>query len=461
MDVTIIKYRESDIDNRVKNYFDFPISVDSIHLTQCMIEGFPIYSEEIDNQDTAMSVIAGNFTIRFSLLQTDLSENGKNILKFFESDADTRNNLFIIGVKINGKNILGKIIPPNIKIDLNPRSDGWFVELNCIELTTELRNYLDTRYLQWLGTPIPDHTLFDDFLLSQYFNSMPAYCHRINNLNTNTRCGFNVYFSSYALSYTIMYNYPNLTVWNLLDDLQRGIGINWKLEWDGTTVQLASLYFNTNLIFFWKTEGINEFTGFKIAKHEVGFVDFTENIKMKLLIDYEFAVSNGSEQGYHNVLALYNDDHRLPDGVNPANGSELMNCYHHTTENKWRTDTPLWNFYENEMTKITLQAATQRLIYTASEWGYDVAISFSRMLHNGTSNHYEGFPTIIEKTALPEMKFLMRGLRMKKDLKIYTGDFMNLKIFNRMNIEGNYFWINRIRNLDIMKQECDAEIIEC
>lgn len=142
--IHIRKYREPD--GTVKNYFDNPTFVDELYTQEFYDEGFPAYNEEQNAKDDFFKFRAGDFTIKFSLLQTVTSlQGGYNIKEFIKPQHDF-NALFFVWVQLGNKNIFGILDLSSTLIDYTFIDGSYHIQADVYSL--------EKHFIDWCGAPI-------------------------------------------------------------------------------------------------------------------------------------------------------------------------------------------------------------------------------------------------------------------------------------------------------------------
>lgn len=242
MSVELRKYRYSE---DVKNYFaggtNRPTFVDKIILNHIAIDGFPSYSEEFKNQFDSFNFTFGDFTIKFSLLQPELSYNSNSLGTFLEEDIN--DHCIICKITLPNKIIIGFIDIEAIWFNKTTNQNRYDVQLTCYSALKELKDLGDKRP----EAPASWHQGINAYLENCHFwTTQPLQCDvDTSYLDWNTLVGFqptlvrsdignNIWGWMMTNNRLLNSGQVNeVTVWELFEDLCKFFGFVYKMEYAG------------------------------------------------------------------------------------------------------------------------------------------------------------------------------------------------------------------------------------
>ena len=259
-----IEIRKYEYQNtRAKNYFASPTYIDGIILDKILIDGFPIFNEEFQNQFDSFEYVSSDYDLVFSRLESTLTTvNSDSLETFLSTDLD--NHCLVCKVTIGSKTFGGLIDVNSIVFIDNLDSDGYKIKITVFSMAKELSlatmgnpftlfGDINLVITQLLGSGI-DGFAIDPFLLT--FDQ--------SNLNFVSRVGYNPTLITEL--YSFLKDNDRLlgaTAWKLFEDLCTSFGIIYKINVTGN----SGNYFTVTVSLAFRD------TGFSASTISVDWVD--------------------------------------------------------------------------------------------------------------------------------------------------------------------------------------------
>lgn len=234
-----------------ENYFSNPTLIDTLELDKVTIEGFPVYNEEFENKFDSFSIKSDDFTIKFSMLQTDLSTLGKNIEDFFK--LDPYNKLFAVRVNY-GKTIGGIIDINSLEINKSYAVGEWSVTFKVYGFESELYTLAQQPPVKITNGSLNSFFNVTNYWLFWSLLQKPIYFNvDTSNLNWNTKIGFEPHLVYELWNEIIDAGRTTDTKrWDLFTDLLKAYGLVFKIEVDGFN---ENNYFFVDMRLYFRNEG--------------------------------------------------------------------------------------------------------------------------------------------------------------------------------------------------------------
>lgn len=242
MSIELRKFRYSD---EFKNYFAggsyAPTFADKITLSHITIDGFPSYSEEYKNEFNEFNFVFGDFTIKFSLLQSETSDLGYSLKTFLTEDIN--DHCIAIKLTLPNKIISGFVDIGTIWVNETFSQNRYDVQFTCYPAEKEFRALGDKR-------PEVPASWFRDingYLKHCHFWTIDLLTMRVDtsNLDWTSKVGFeprlirsdtlnNIW--GWMLGQNQLYDsgqFDNVTTWSLFEDLCKFFGLIYKVAFGG------------------------------------------------------------------------------------------------------------------------------------------------------------------------------------------------------------------------------------
>jgi len=462
MKLFIWKYK----DTPQKNYFEGCTFIDKIQINNVL--EFPSFNIEFNSETDFTELKTDNFSIRLSRLQTETSANGDTIENFlFPEDKDNKFLcMFQVSETNNLANIAGFIQIDSIKIDCN--TSGWYIEYNVIGILREFAEFYETKNIAMLTPTVSPQTTFNSYIQNLHFTNQRNW-YLANQLGMTTKAGAEVKIST-PLQSNIIYR-QDISQWQGFKDIALETGFSYRLICSNID-PYAFNEISFNLILFWRSDALQTITP-QILEHEKSIsLKYNNKWVYQANRHHIYTVGGNSETRINGWLmnedTLYNFDTYAEGTGNPgypvfiaAGTSERFG----NQGNDIRivgtgADTVIVNWVDIFAFSESLYSVTG--LYGKFKAG---SITYARVLvfdftYNLTTGNYNdsGVQQIMANTAIPEYRFLLRGIKETKRIKvIYDTD---LGLFSKFSDGVKDYLIERISHIDIYKQTAVIDCIE-
>jgi hypothetical protein len=295
--IHIRKYKETD--GKIKNYFDNPAFVDEFYTQKFFIDGIPNYREELNSKDDFFKFLAGDFTIIFSMLETELSAEGYTIKEFIKPQHDF-NKLFFVYIRLENKDLFGILDVSSVIIDYTKTEKKYEVKADVYALEKHFTEAIGKPLR--VGPPYPNlsHVDINTFIQYYLFISKETGKNFWDNspfINDYFNVDFSLLFQKWTNELGWGSNWPPRMIWeawnNILDKLEadqieldsgwdyfydyfQQLGFVYKFVMDET--QDDDEYFKVTLKLFYRDQGITNWG-------ELGAFALIKTHKEKVLLD--------------------------------------------------------------------------------------------------------------------------------------------------------------------------------
>ncbi len=422
MKIVIWKYEPD------KNFFDLPDLVDKMILTEIYEEGFPLYNEELNSDSDQLTVKCGDWEMTFSLLQTALSGQNKNIKQFF-FDGNYR---FLVGFTFT--NLIGSwrwgIVRPD-GITCEPSATRYKLKISAQGI---LKEWAD-KYSAMPASAVTggnDEKTFDEYIENWLFGAGKVR----NDLNIASHVGFMPKVSKPLQNGMIQSNTPRITIWKAFTEIAKCFGFMYKIVNPLITYPIEQYNHPPfQVMLFWITQNLGT------ENIEIVEDNFTEGYDLIGVNDYVaipfvHGIYTGNvSTAYDSYSGFCTDKQKYsiytPRGDNQSEiiSNEPGGQFGIPVDGK--NPTPFskdsFFFYDtNNLNPIPinkLKRINVEFYFTApviiNRYGYNHKFTFARIFvnrvnqYNPNNNVYldEGFANIIDKTARLQYQFLLSGIK--------------------------------------------------
>lgn len=483
MKVFIWKYANNNM-----NYFDDDFAdnyIDRICITRIL--DIPSFNEEFNSKYDFNELKAGDFTLTLSLLDDARSANGDNLHDFFF--ADDRDNKFLVVVQFKEPNVYndlysrrcGMIDLNSLEKDTTVSKNKWQVTFSVTGILREFAEYFSASDMK--DAYHEEQNVYFDFYLFQNpdldYALMPINTtfDVKNKLSFENKIGFVPKMSSPIhhdiLNIKYSENKNSINRWVLFKELAKGFGFIYRLVCVSNMNNNIS-HPNFELVLCWRSDGLKEANIriientdvlsntynnkwiYQANRHEIWTAG--EIIQQTLCMGW---ATNGKQ--IYNWDRVINNINFTPVFIVAASsnrwgwsGSDLII--------KSGTSPQFIVHWQDVM-------SFQEILYITSGMNGKFkpgSIAFSRcFVQDWNINHMNvysdsGTELIKEKTAIPEYKYLVSGIKSIKKVKVYMDDLNELSIFCTTSSfnNGKTYLCQRIDNLNIFERTADCEFVE-
>lgn len=456
INVNLYKYRKQL--GEVINYFteEYPTFVDSMTLTNIPIDGLPNFNEEYTKEDDINVIKSGDYNLKFSLLQDEISVYGHIGIKDFLLPAADRNFKLLCSFEWDGIERWGTVDITSIKANYTVTQNRYDISFKVYGLLKELSDGLKTIDL-FQGEP-PDNTNnipFSDYL-SWHFRSVP-WLKIENKLDLDAVCHFPVKVSEHMrLSLYLNGLNQGYSVWEGLKSFAIGLGFVMRLEY-AYGLQDPQ-YPRFKLVLFWRSQG---------SGNAVKPVDVIEDEESNsLLFDNQYLIMKYTRienvspipDSYMGLFMsknlvfvgdLSDEDiyFKIPIGI-PGSPSLHPNQL-------WIDSPESQTYYDlSYISELSIPQHREAVLQYPQRY---TDVAYCRILTLSGYNQH-GFSAIIYATEVNEYKYLLNGVKEKRDLKVSLLD-NNYRIFDIISYQNKTYWISRISDVNIYEKTAKLELI--
>jgi hypothetical protein len=469
--LTVIKYSAGS-NGTLNNYFDTANNntyEDTIVIDQFLRSKFPSYNKETTDRTDFFQVKSGNYDIELSMRVDCESNGGDNIYDFFDELDETK--LMTI-LELNGEEEIGFIDIKTITKYLTASNYEFNISFTVYGALGEFSTYYSTCFIDPVET---DNTAFWVYW-QQHFLFNLANAKVFVNPNTPdwiTLLGWgHPPVTSLFLQHNIVTNNTvtdDCNKWKTFKESMIQLGLVFTLEKDRDEGN-GRIVFSLNM--FQRSIQRTLHT-IKVLEHQEG-LDLPDingwvmSRNHEYIFGLRYTIANGIL--FNDTQPPYNYTGFVrPQGnqfcVKTAGFPPIRDHY------VARWDGSSLNTILSDDTEI-LNIPHDRYSYKGWFGQNDGVIMYSRIfvknsVYNSTLNEYFdlGSNTILEKLMMPEYKFLLRGLKKTKKLKVKFDS--NFQLYDHFQLPSGMdtintptYWINRISDLDIEKMTVVIEGIE-
>ncbi len=469
MTLYIWKYK----DTPQKNYFEGCTYIDKIAVNNFL--EIPSFTQEFNSETDYTQLKTDNFTVRLSKLSPELSAEGDSLENFlFPSEEKDYKFLVLFEPKtvITEDDTLSRRAG-FLQLDslvINDTHGEWYIEFTVIGILREFAEYYETKNIQMLN-PAWDDITFDNYMQNLHFTKTPLW--EINNrLDLTSKVSFEVKVST-PLQSNIIYR-QSVSQWRGFKDIALELGFAFQLICHTLNpYNLSSPYFTLHL--FWRSEGLKT-VSIKVIEHVKGISQKYNNkwVYMANRHHIQEVPNLGQRTDINgwmmNADTIYNFD--TPAGINNrpifSAGGTSERIGNQGTNIVIDPTTATGDEITIEWTDIF--GFNEKLYSVTGIYGKIAAgvITYARIfVQDYTYNQYDnyndwGVTAITVNTAIPEYRFLLRGIKEIKKLKaVYDGEIGLFCTFDfTQNGETKTFLIERIANIDLKALTCEIDAIE-
>lgn len=438
MKVTIFKYlKHPTIDY---NYFSGALGLwDKIVLERQLINGFPIFQEEWSLEDDVNILKTGYFDMTLSLIMSERSSGGKNILEFFESMTSTIDKYkYVIVCQTDNaeRSYSGIIDNTSLKADLTINDNRYHISLAVYGIEKEAVDWIQKRIL----FPISHDMDFESEYLPWHFKDLignPLIGELLSvqsNLNINEKI-----FDTLIVTKTVQNDFIdrslNFNCWEGLKSFLIGFAVRFKVLFS----HIGSNYPRFILKLFFRSDGLNDYievikpvtheSTFNKAGSKWIFISYTER-------SVQFA---GRDATQHTGFLMSKEN------IYYATGGLTSPVYiHHVSE----YDVYYYGnaiIFGKDVQKINLPLFD--IQYAAGKFAY------CRIADNKIFKVWQLIANV-------ELGYLLEAFKVKKNLKVKVNDDSNLILGSKADIDGNNFVLERINSYDNYNKTMETEWVE-
>lgn len=451
MKITIFKFRVLD-PNITSNYFAANLGpLDKIIFEKQLINGFPIFREELSQEDDVEIFKTGYFDLRFSLIASERSANGDDIYNFFlkvEDSYATPLRYLVICETGNPERIYSGFIDiESIQAALNPHLDEYSMQFSVTGIEKEAVEYMQSISLQ--RYPYLNDPLFESNYLPQWhFKDLGGLLRFESRLNMESKVGFPVMFYSGEQRRLFDYGFVggNYTIYDGLKSYMLGLGLRFKVVFDN----LNFLYPIFKLVLFFRSQGLNS------LNHSIS--NYLSHKKKYALTKFKAVfIPFGKSQTNHNGVDFYTGMILLNETVYVADFSlnnwiefsNLLNGF------QFRNGFQVVSVPNSDVHWVNLASYNGNITYLNDPWHF----AYCRCLYK-QGEYGKKLDVIIKKTAGIEYLYVIKQLKARKLLTVKVPDESNLVLNSKTNLEGKDYVCERINSFDNFNKTMETEWIE-
>lgn len=445
MKITLFKYRKNSNPNFRDNYFANEITYeDKLELSRQLLDSFPIFKEEYQQEDDIDVWKTGYFDMKLSISMKEISETGKNIFDFFES-IDTNNNKFkylIVAqtgsTERSGRNYVGFIDLNTLEADLSVNENQYYIYFSVTGIEKEFVEWLKQIFIE----PIAHDMDFESEYLRWHFKDINSEGDFIT-LNSTLNIVENIIHSLTVNKFTqnkfilaqadTTVNPPILryTVWEGFKSFMVGYAFRFRLTLRIIDDNLPRFNFNI----FFRTAALNT-------------VNVTKFLKFKKALSYVDANTNIFIAYSQRPDALNSDTTRYQGFIMNKNNifySSQTEDILYSNRGKYYTINSV-RIYADNIKQITLPLLNANLAQG------DVA--YCRLVQ-GNDLFF-----VMQYVANTQLGYLLSGVKSRIKCKTKINDSIPLTAGSSTEFNNRSYFCERINSYDNYNQTMETEWIE-
>lgn len=468
------------------NYFKSTTQyVDKMTFTEIFADGFPLFNYETEDISGIAIYKGGEFDLKLSLLQSNTSITGKSIKDFFM--GSNRDYFYLINVFFGSQKFSGVAHGSQISADFTFSQNKNEIRIIFKDILQEWRDINENSSLSSLQINNNDLLTFEEYVI-RHFQGLThdrvligtpinkTYLQRLQPyLGPGGLPPISAYF--FGDFYNFITNKSNISRWEAWKEFIKGIGCNFKMQVNGSSVgELPNLPEYQFEIFFMEDLESETPATIQIIEHK----EFTTAKRFKwLYLKYRSLILSGVD--YSNGIVFNTTQSYQSDTDNAAN--HLYPSLLLTFDNKVLT-------YDNGVSsEITLIRDSDFIELDLIQYAYGFTpgigigklypldeadgggMAYSQCMMCTVANEppptsnidfYYHIP--VNKYAIVNYKRYLNGLQKAKQFKVVFSESTNLKLWKTIKVnDGNgeeLYYISAIRDIDLRNETAEIECIK-
>lgn len=439
MRTTIFKYRVSDIQGAINNYFDRSselVYVDKFITERHLINGFPIFREEWAQEDDVNNIKTGFFDLKLSMIMSERSTvYNKTILEFLENlDTEIRKYKFIVVCETGNaqRSYSGIIDINNLKTDESVNNNQFYIYCSVTGIEME--------FIEVLRTSVITKTLGDEAIDPTYLSRLLYWCDPaklliVSQLDLNTKLGFALTISKPLLDNLWNSNldpsgtFCTITNWEAFRNFLVGYAFKFKVIFNRPTPTGPSF----KVVLFYRSDGLNQTDVPKILSPGRALL-FSGAECIAIFYTHRADGSNPDLEHFSGVIMTRTNIY-VSNDIIYNNGERFYSV------NDIR-------FYED---KLPVKRIDLALFHTTLLAG-EVAIC---KLVPGHS-----IDALLYYIANLELTYYLKALKKKRNYKLKVEQDSNFSLGSRALIDDTAYICDRINSFDNFNETMEAEFVE-
>lgn len=459
------------------NYFQRRDFVDSLKLDYIPAEGLPVFRFETEDSAGIGTYRAGDFDLIISLLQTETSQSGNNIRKFFLGEQ--RDYYYLLILKIGNQSFSGIAQQSQIYADYTYTQNKFEIKLTCKDILIEWSKRCEIVPNSTINLGNSVQLTFEEYI-TRHFSGITSnvvlinlpgksYLNRLKELYSNIQW-------CYALGdyRNFIVGQENISRWETFKELAKGLGFNFEMYLNSGTETTNEPEYIFNIFFLTDLENEIPLT-LQIIEHKESITAPRLEwlyLKYRSLVFGNVDYSSGIF--FNSINAYLSDTDNSINDLYPACVLNLRNKVLNYINDLQITEKTILrdiDFGELELKQYGYNFSSGRPIgklhpIGGSQGADSGGMAYSRIfncsrVHNGSGDNYDFIP-IQENASLNYMRYI-KGIQKRKEFKIILNVDISLKIWSTVNIEENHgneiYYINSIREIDIRNKFIVIELL--
>lgn len=445
MKVSILKYYIEGLSEDHKNYFanQMGLVYDSMIFNRQLIDSFPIFREEWNEEDNVNILKTGYFDLKLSLNMTERStEQNKSVRDFFE---DCGNNIarykYIVVCQTDTvlRTYSGVMDNTSLVFDETVTEGSYHVTLSVTGIEKEAVDYLK----QWNVPRMQNDQDFESTYLPYHFYYLqPAYNPLLtldSRLNINGTIYNNITCSKTIQNIFMDLNeFSGFSSWDGFKSFLTGFGFRFKVAFDRIEKGKAKF----KLVLFWGSAGFNTVHLDRYIKYEKGLLETGDRVVMALYTSLP-STYGGRPAEKQNGFIFTRENVWLFDAA------DNKHIYYVPDENFYYTDTPGVNFRADAVKRLDLSLHPFRF---NAPLNIDGSIAYCYIAYSKIKEVWR----YIANVELGHMLFAHKLTR-KLTLNVSNTD---LVLHSKATIDNRSFICSRINSFDNFNNRMETEWVE-
>lgn len=479
MDIVIHKYKG-------ENYFNSnTLFLDKLIFNEIYNEGFPLFNYETEDVSGIAIYRGGEFDLTISLLQQNISANGKSIRDFFLDDI--RDYLFMVTVFCGQQKFTGITTSSQLTGDYTVVKNKNELRIICKDIMQEWRDKCKTVAMGTLSIGNNERLTFEQYI-PRHFSGVTGSKVLIGTPTNKTYLqrlqpytGTGGYPPSEAVFLGAHYNFIedkfNISRWETWKEFIKGIGCNFKMQVNGNSIHELQNEpeFEFEIFFIDDLENETpseiqiiedkEYTTVKKLKWlyskyrslVLSGVDYTSGIVFNKNTSFYSDADNANNQLYpallltmDNKLLSYNDGNHGENNL--GRDVDFLEIDLKQYRYSFNPNVPIGKLYPLDEADGGGMAYAQCMVTVTAN------------VPPPTSNidFYNHLP--INRYAIKNYKRYINGLEKAKEYKIVYNEQTNLRLWKTIKVNDfgvdELYYISAIKNIDFNNETADIECIK-
>lgn len=434
MKITIIKYSKPNLYYSNDNYFAGQLVFhDKVELNRQLLDSFPIFKEEWQQEDEVDILKTGYFDMKLALSMSERSDLGKSIYDFFEKcDPLIINYKYIIVVWTGNiaRTYAGVIDINTLHADLTISEKQYYIFYSVTGIEKEFVEWMKQIQIE----PMINNMDFEgDYLPNWHFRFINPPGLELVQLQSTLNINENIFHTLTIDRITqnkFIENNPGYSVWDGFKSFLIGYAFRFKLLFRTVDSNyprfIFKLFFRTNALNITHVDNIT-----KIDKS----LSYTISKNLFLAYQHRTDEQNSDIERYKGFIMNRN---------NIFYSTQTEDIKYYTKGKYYRINDVIINDVLVQTINLELHDAD----LAAGE------VAYCNLLYAGDIQY------VMQYISNTQLGYLLTGLKARRKLKVKVAEDSNMIVGSSAEIDNRNYVLERINSYDNFKQEMETEWIE-